>query len=151
MFTSDSDVNVVSASNSNEPLGSIFNVQDDFIDSLNNDEIIHLNDDDLNQYSTWLQDITAVSSCNLDKFGILHLNINSLKNKKDSVDRILNTLQFGIVMLNETKLSDADPIEFYKNNDYRILRRDRGSGGGGVLVFILRSLNVIFTFHSVDF
>ena len=83
-------------------LGSIFNFQDDFIDSFNNgsDEVVSLNEDDLNQYSAWLDNIIAVSSINENKLGILHLNINSLKNKKDSIARILDTLQFGIIMLN---------------------------------------------------
>ena len=56
-------------------------------------------------------------------------------------------------MINESKLDDLVPIKFYQHINYRLLRRDRGndSGGGGVLVFVKKCLEVAFYHNSLDF
>ena len=138
----------------NDAPGNIFDFHDDLIESfkINKLDIAEFNDQDLDK-RPWLGDLMSVSFENQGKLGLLQININSLRSKakQNEIDSILNTLQYSIVMVNETKLDDTFPIEFYKHDNYRIIRRDRGASGGGVLVFILKSLDVTFTFNSPDF
>ena len=82
---------------------------------------------------------------------LLHLNINSLFNKIAEIDEILNLKLYDIVTLNETKLDESVPQSFYKNVFYNIIRRDRGTGGGGVLVFIRKEYKILNSFNSLDF
>ena len=55
--------------------------------------------------------------CNLDikNFKILHHNVNSLFLKIHEIDNFLNTHDFDIISLNETKLDNSVPISFYVN------------------------------------
>lgn len=56
-------------------------------------------------------------------------------------------------MINETKLDETVPLNFYSHLSYRSLRRDRGNGssGGGIMVFIKKSIELVFSFNSLDF
>ena len=86
-----------------------------------------------------------------NKMALLHLNINSLFNKIAEIDEILNLKLYDIVTLNETKLDEYVSQSFYKNVFYIIIRRDRGTGGGGVLVFIRKEYKILNSFNSLDF
>ena len=80
--------------------------------------------------------------CNNSYISILHLNINSIFSKINEIDSILS-LNYDIVMFNETKLDNVVPNSFYKNVNYNILRLDRNRHGGGILVFIRKEYTYI--------
>ena len=99
--------------------------------------------------------LNLIASADLDKnknlFSIFHLNINSIFGKLHDIDVILNLGVHDIVMINESKLDESIPKKFYKHNDYYKLRRDRGgdSGGGGILVFIKKIYETVFSYQSL--
>ena len=68
-------------------------------------------------------------------FTLIHLNINSIFNKTDELDSILN-LGYDMILLNETKLDQTVPQCFYVNSIYNMIRLDRNRNGGGVAIFI---------------
>ena len=70
-----------------------------------------------------------------NNFLILHLNINSLFNKRDDLDSIL-TIGFDLITLNETKLDQTIPDSFFINSSYKMLRLDRNRNGGGIAILI---------------
>ena len=81
------------------------------------------------------------------------LYIYSLHSKISEVDCLLKLNIFDLFSLNETKLDSTKPISFYKNKDYKIIRRDRcfdeslpKSGGGGLILFIKKQYKIISTF-----
>lgn len=90
---------------------------------------------------------------NSSKFSIFHLNLNSIFNKIDDIDLVLNLNLYDIIMINESELDESVPIDFYSNNYYRIIRRDRGGStrGGSLLVFIKKASELLFSFNSADF
>ena len=107
------------------------------LNSVSNFDVIsdsNLNQNCKNQYVYFNSLKNFSSKCN---FSILHLNINSIYNKIDEIDNILS-LNYEIVMLNETKLDSSIPNAFYKNVNYNIIRLDRTRNGGGIIVFIRR-------------
>eukprot|EP00794_Sanderia_malayensis_P006438 gene6438-7168_t len=60
-------------------------------------------------------------------------NIPSIKSKIDSIQEIIEEEKPDIVGLVETHLEEHENIHF---EDYIIIRRDRGSRGGGILIAI---------------
>ena len=84
----------------------------------------------------YLKKLKKFSSKN--NFKILHLNVNSLRNKIDQLLIILNLRIFDIVCLNETRLDYfLHPLSVLKSPYYNILRSDRDeNNGGGVLVYV---------------
>ena len=74
---------------------------------------------------------------------IMHLNINSLFLKIDEIHAILDTKEFDMVFLNETKLDSFIPNTKVCHQGYNIQRRDRdcsdsiglGKKGGGLIVY----------------
>ena len=84
---------------------------------------------------------------------ILHLNINSIFNKIDSIHDILDFGTFDIICINESKLDNSVPDSHLSHIKYTLHRRDRefsggvgfGRHGGGLLIFIKK-----FYIHSVD-
>ena len=84
-------------------------------------------------------------------FKILHHNVNSLFLKINEIDNFLNMHDFDIISLNETKLDSSVPKSFYVNDKYNILRRDRNRHGGGVLVLVKRSYNLVKVNYFDDF
>ena len=80
---------------------------------------------------------------------IMHLNINSLFLKIDEIHAILDTKEFDMVFLNETKLDSFIPNTKVCHHGYNIQRRDRdysdsiglGKKGGGLIVYTKKYLN----------
>ena len=82
-------------------------------------------------------------------FIISLLNINSLKNKFSDISFLLNQQQVDILVINETKLNDLIDDSIFENVFYQMIRRDRpDSGGGGILVFIKKSIKQLIHNNS---
>ena len=64
-----------------------------------------------------------------------HLNINSLRNKFESVNELIKDT-FDIFMLSESKLDSSFPDNQFLIPGYRIIRKDRNKNGGGILFYI---------------
>jgi hypothetical protein len=87
-------------------------------------------------------------------FKICHLNVNSLlagvnisrhiDSQQSKFDEIHTTLiteyQFDIIALSETWLDNSISDALIQLNDYVLYRRDRNRHGGGVLLYVNRSL-----------
>ena len=67
-----------------------------------------------------------------------YLNINSLRNKIDCLQILLEKAPLDILCVDETKLDNSfpDPLFQLQNYQFPPLRRDRNSRGGGKIVFI---------------
>ncbi|RNA44440.1 hypothetical protein BpHYR1_040102 [Brachionus plicatilis] len=66
------------------------------------------------------------------KFFYSTYNFLPFKDKLNLID-----LKLDLIIFNETKIDDSIPNSFLKHTDYRIVRRDRKSNGGGILVMFL--------------
>ena len=64
------------------------------------------------------------------------LNINSIRNKFDIIQHMLQCRYIDILALCETKLDDSFPIGQFDVLDYNCVRRDRSSNGGGLMYYI---------------
>jgi exonuclease III len=102
--------------------------------------------------TTWINELIELATSNdiYNKFAVLHLNVNSVREKMSNIDRILALEMFDIVMLNESKLDDSVPLCFYINENYRIIRRDRGKAGGGLLLFVKKKYSISFIHSSLE-
>ena len=58
-----------------------------------------------------------------------HLNINSIRNKFDTLDNIVKA--FDIFLISESKLDNTFPINQFAIGGYKIFRHDRNCYGGG--------------------
>jgi len=72
------------------------------------------------------------------------LNVNSIRQKINEINKILETKIFDFVVLQETNLNENIPASFYKHNAYRSIRRDRHSihSSGGIIVFIRKEYTI---------
>ena len=106
----------------------------------------------LDNCNTWIQELSnvAMNDSNKDRLAIIYLNVNSVREKMCNIYRILTLEMYDIVLLNETKLDDTVPLCFYQNHQYKMFRRDRGRAGGGLLVFVRKTLCVTFMFSSLE-
>ena len=64
------------------------------------------------------------------------LNINSLRNKFDTVHYLLKCQYIDILALCETKLDDSFPKCQFDVPGYNCIRKDRSRNGGGLLYYI---------------
>ena len=65
-----------------------------------------------------------------------HLNINSIRNKFDSIKTML-TRNIDILMITETKLDDSFPVSQFEIDGFNApFRQDRNKNGGGILLYI---------------
>eukprot|EP00794_Sanderia_malayensis_P011462 gene11462-12660_t len=67
-------------------------------------------------------------------------NVPSIKSKIDSIQEIIEEEKPDIVGLVETHLEEHENIHF---EDYIIIRRDRGSRGGGILIAIREKFKIL--------
>ena len=63
-----------------------------------------------------------------------HLNINSVRNKFDSLIEIIKN--FNIFLISESKLDASFPNNQFKINGYKCFRCDRNKYGGGLMFYI---------------
>ncbi|MCG8034833.1 MAG: hypothetical protein JAZ03_22035 [Candidatus Thiodiazotropha taylori] len=75
-----------------------------------------------------------------------HINIQGLGNKFDEIKIMLqsNSNKIHILGLSETKLSDLHPDSVFEVNEFqKPFRKDRGSNGGGLLVYVKTGISCI--------
>ena len=60
-----------------------------------------------------------------------HLNVNSLRNKSEAVEELLQK-KVDICFLSETKIDETFPNQQFMINDYKLFRRYRNCHGGGI-------------------
>ena len=72
-----------------------------------------------------------------------HLNINSLRNKFDSlVDQIKGNID--ILVISETKLDESFPVGQFKIPGFATpFRRDRNELGGGIMMFVREDIHAM--------
>jgi hypothetical protein len=76
------------------------------------------------------------------------LNINSLSiTKLQELNQICELDSFDLIFLNETKISSETPESFFAPKSYNILRRDRESNGGGVMVLYKKSFKLKYQYN----
>ena len=63
-----------------------------------------------------------------------HLNINSIRNKFDTLDNIVKA--FDIFLISELKFDNTFPISQFTIGGYKVFRRDRNRFGGGLILYI---------------
>ena len=67
---------------------------------------------------------------------IAYLDINSIQNKLDKVKNMLNQNLFDILFIAETKIDGSFTNYLLKQPGFRIVRRDRKKGAGGLIALI---------------
>ena len=65
-----------------------------------------------------------------------HLNVNSIYGKADEVIDLLNQCMFDILVIGESKIDGSVSNSLFAHPQYRILRRDRKKGAGGLFVYV---------------
>ena len=78
---------------------------------------------------------------------IANLNVNSLPNKFEEIKEWLAQKAFDILSIQETKIDRTFPNSQFHVEGFKLFRRDRVKGGGGIAVFI--SENIITTTRKV--
>ncbi|CAF0933183.1 unnamed protein product [Brachionus calyciflorus] len=123
----------------------------------------NLNDDEMSSVSNSDLDISFSIPVhenyfmNLAKFSdsknlnILHLNVNSIEHKLINFDEILTANLFDFVAFSESKLDCSTSNKFGAGYGYQVLRRDRNSHGGGLLLFVSKDLKINYNHNSPDF
>ena len=64
-----------------------------------------------------------------------HLNVNSLRNKFEAVEELVQN-KVDICFLSETKIDGTSPNQQFMINGFKLFRIDRDCHGGGVLCYI---------------
>lgn len=59
----------------------------------------------------------------------------------DEIRALLNQELFDILVLTETKIDSSYNNSLFQHPLYRIIRRDRKKGGGGIMVYIKHSVS----------
>ena len=72
---------------------------------------------------------------NVNRLVIIHLNINSIRNKFEPLKNIIKG-NLDILVLTETKIDDSFPNQEFRIDGYTSIRLDRDIHGGGVLVYV---------------
>lgn len=71
---------------------------------------------------------------------IAHLNIRSLKHKIDQLRILLHDNALDVLAISESHLTDDVHKSQIEIDNYDVYRRDRGSAGGGVVVYVKSSI-----------
>ncbi|XP_022809244.1 uncharacterized protein LOC111346205 [Stylophora pistillata] len=111
-----------------------------FEDSVNKNVLSVMSDDDsIPDSLEWFSG--NISSYYNSNIKIAHLNINSIQNKLDEIKEMLNRNMFDILFIGETKLDGSYSSSLLYHPGYRIVRRDRKKGAGGLMAFIREDLS----------
>ena len=68
-----------------------------------------------------------------------HININSLRNKFESIKPIISP-NFDIFLVSETKLDESFPNNQFSISGYRMFRQDRNCFGGGLCIYVKENI-----------
>ena len=66
---------------------------------------------------------------------VAHLNINSIQNKLEELKLLNDELKAHIFIMSETKIDRSYPDDQFSLQGYRLYRKDRGKGGGGLIAY----------------
>ena len=69
----------------------------------------------------------------------MHLNVNSLQNKKE-VELLIRQFKAQVIFLTETKIDASYPNSQFVIDNFNIYRNDRVKGGGGVMAYFSAAL-----------
>ena len=83
--------------------------------------------------------IRKLKLSNPHKIKLGHLNINSLRNKFESIAGVIQGT-FDIFLLSETKIDESFPDKQFCLNNYWIFRKDRNRYGGGISFYVNENL-----------
>ena len=103
-----------------------------------------LNDDndenDANDANDHLHNLSLFRKNHPKNILLGHLNINSIRNKFDSVQELIQISKMNLLLISETKLDESFPSAQFKINGYRMFRRDRSLYGCGLCFYIDENL-----------
>ena len=86
--------------------------------------------------SSCAEDLRKIRKNNFRKLIFAHLNINSIRNKFDTLANLVKG-NIDILMISETKVDDSFPRgQFFINGFSAPFRLDRNKNGGGIMLFI---------------
>ena len=74
---------------------------------------------------------------------IAYLNVNSINSKADEVLSLLETCQFDVLFIAETKIDGTYSNSLLAHSSYRITRRDQKKGGCGILAYVRTNLTTV--------
>ena len=86
-----------------------------------------------------IDSIRQLKLSNPHKIILGHLNINSLRNKFESIADVIQGT-FDIFLLSETKIDESFPDKQFCLNNYKIFRKDRNRYGGGIMFYVNENL-----------
>ena len=107
--------------------------------SIVNGNEISMNDSDTDSLSWYMANVSEYYKFNLK---LAYLNINSITNKIDEVKEMLGKGMFDILFIAESKIDSTTSTTLLAQPGFRLVRRDRKKGGGGLLVYIRVDLSV---------
>ena len=88
-----------------------------------------------------LSELKFIRTKNINRVIIVHLNINSSRNKIDMLTNNI-TENIDILMLSETKIDHSFPTQQFKINGFSTpYRMDRSCHGGGILLYVREGIN----------
>ena len=80
--------------------------------------------------------LNAIHKRNINRLIIGQLNINSLRNKFESLVQQVSR-NIDILMVSETKLDNSFPVsQFFIESFTPLFRLDRGNNGGGIMLSV---------------
>ena len=93
--------------------------------------------DEYNANLSSKEKLSILRKRNIDKIIVAHLNINSLRNKFDSLIG-QRTGNIDILMVSETKLDESFPIGQFiiERSENRPNREDQNGNGGGIMLIV---------------
>ena len=86
-----------------------------------------------------IDSIRLLKLSNPHKIMLGHLNINSLRNRFESIADVIQGT-FDIFLLSETKIDESFPDKQFRVNNYRIFQKDRNRYGGGIMFYMNENL-----------
>ena len=86
-----------------------------------------------------IDSIRQLKLSNPHKIILGHLNINSLRNKFESITDVIQGT-FDIFLLSESKIDESFPDKQFRLNNYKIFRKDRNRYGGGIMFYVNENL-----------
>ena len=108
---------------------------DSFFSSLNSPTHHSLSDTEPD-FAAQPSDIKLIRSGNRKEYIMANLSVNSLPSKFEEIKEWLTEGVFDILSIQETKIDRTFPNSQFHVDGYKLFRRDRPKGGGGLAVFI---------------
>ena len=98
-----------------------------------------------------IESLKAIWKRNLNKIAVAHLNINSLRNKFDSLIEQI-TWNIDILIISETKLDTSFPTGQFLINGYsELFRIDQNSQGGGIMLYVREGFQTEGFYVEINF